>query len=115
MISVIIIITILTMITMLITFLYRFPDYGVDGNSISNIRLPYFFTVFFTVFFYRVLPCFTVFYRVATKDSWEEAGGVFVLHTDTEDTIRQLRDLGLNIPDLGLRVSDVFAYDSIDS
>ena len=36
--------------------------------------------------------------RDATRESWEQAGGVFLLHTNVDDTIRQLRDLGLKIP-----------------
>ena len=34
----------------------------------------------------------------ATGESWEQAGEVFLLHTNADDTIRQLRDLGLKIP-----------------
>lgn len=38
--------------------------------------------------------------RDATRDSWEGAGGIFLLHESTVGTIQMLRDLGLKIPDV---------------
>ena len=35
--------------------------------------------------------------RDATRDSWEGAGGVFVLHESVTDTLRQLRDMGVRV------------------
>ena len=35
--------------------------------------------------------------REGTRDSWEGAGGVFVLHRTLEDTLQQLRDLGVKV------------------
>lgn len=35
--------------------------------------------------------------REGTRDSWEGAGGVFVLHVSLEDTLQQLRDLGVKL------------------
>ena len=35
--------------------------------------------------------------RDATRDSWESAGGVFVLHENVANTLQQLRDLGVRI------------------
>ena len=33
--------------------------------------------------------------RIKAKAPWEEAGGVFVHHTSTAESLRQLRELGL--------------------
>jgi hypothetical protein len=35
--------------------------------------------------------------RGATRDSWEGAGGVFVLHESVTNTLQQLRDLGVRL------------------
>lgn len=35
--------------------------------------------------------------REGTRESWEGAGGVFVLHRTFEDTLQQLRDLGVKV------------------
>lgn len=35
--------------------------------------------------------------RDATRDSWEGAGGVFVLHVSVTNTLQQLRDLGVRV------------------
>ena len=51
--------------------------------------------------------------REATRVSWEEAGGVFLLHINVDDTIRQLRDLGLNIPEESYTINNV--YDDSDN
>ena len=35
--------------------------------------------------------------RLKLKESWEEAGGKFVLHLSTEASLRELKELGFNI------------------
>ena len=53
--------------------------------------------------------------REATRLSWEEAGGVFLLHINVDDTIRQLRDLGLNIPEESYTINNNNVYDDSDN
>ena len=54
--------------------------------------------------------------RIALKESWEAAGGIFVHHTSTERTLQQLRGLGV-LPtspddDDEDHASDDFDYDA---
>jgi hypothetical protein len=44
--------------------------------------------------------------RAVTRESWENAGGIFLLHINVKDTIQQLKDMGIQVPEMTDKVDD---------